>query len=59
MHACDFILFCYLMRFVNEEKLLEIEIEPGMRNGQEYPFISEGMEPIAFIWSLYTLYSSR
>ena len=28
---------------MNEEKLLEIEIEPGMRDGQEYPFISEGI----------------
>lgn len=27
---------------VPEEKLLEIEIEPGMRDGQEYPFIAEG-----------------
>jgi len=22
--------------------LLEIEIEPGMRDGQEYPFVAEG-----------------
>lgn len=29
-------------RFVPEEKLLEIEIEPGMRDGQEYPFVAEG-----------------
>lgn len=27
---------------VPEEKLLEIEIEPGMRDGQEYPFVAEG-----------------
>ena len=27
---------------VNEEKLLEIEIEPGMKDGQEYPFVAEG-----------------
>jgi len=27
---------------VPEEKLLEIEIEPGMTDGQEYPFIAEG-----------------
>lgn len=27
---------------MNEEKQLEIEIEPGMKDGQEYPFISEG-----------------
>jgi DnaJ family protein B protein 11 len=29
-------------RFVLEEKVLEIEIEPGMHDGQEYPFIAEG-----------------
>ena len=33
---------CVIFRFVPEEKLLEIEIEPGMRNGQEYPFVAEG-----------------
>lgn len=32
----------FSIRFVNEEKLLEIEIEPGMRDYQEYPFIGEG-----------------
>ena len=29
-------------RFENEEKLLEIEVEPGMHDGQEYPFVAEG-----------------
>ena len=33
---------CFIYRMVPEEKLLEIEIEPGMRDGQEYPFIAEG-----------------
>ncbi|XP_013412509.1 dnaJ homolog subfamily B member 11 [Lingula anatina] len=33
---------CPNVKFVPEEKLLEIEIEPGMRNGQEYPFVAEG-----------------
>ncbi|BFZ15379.1 hypothetical protein BsWGS_18418 [Bradybaena similaris] len=33
---------CPNIRFVPEEKLLEIEIEPGMRDGQEYPFVAEG-----------------
>ncbi|CAH1788009.1 unnamed protein product [Owenia fusiformis] len=33
---------CPNVKFVNEEKVLEIEIEPGMRDGQEYPFVSEG-----------------
>jgi len=27
---------------VLEEKVLEVEIEPGMRDGYNYPFISEG-----------------
>ena len=27
---------------MNEEKVLEVEIEPGMRDGQEYPFTAEG-----------------
>lgn len=29
-------------RLINEERTLEIEIEPGMRDGQEYPFVAEG-----------------
>lgn len=33
---------CPNIKFVNEEKLLEVEIEPGMRDGYEYPFLSEG-----------------
>ncbi|XP_064597830.1 dnaJ homolog shv-like [Liolophura sinensis] len=33
---------CPNVAFVPEEKLLEIEIEPGMRDGQEYPFVAEG-----------------
>ena len=33
---------CTRCRFVNEEKILEIEIEPGMRDGYQYPFVSEG-----------------
>lgn len=37
-----FILF---VRMVSEEKLLEIEIEPGMKDGQEYPFTAEGLRP--------------
>lgn len=27
---------------VPEEKLLEIEVERGMRDGQTYPFVAEG-----------------
>ena len=52
-------IYTYLFRFVNEEKLLEIEIEPGMRDGQEYPFISEGTEAIGFMLLPYTLCSFR
>ncbi|XP_072034987.1 dnaJ homolog subfamily B member 11-like [Amphiura filiformis] len=33
---------CQNVRLVNEEKLLELEIEPGMVDGQEYPFVGEG-----------------
>ncbi|GFU49415.1 dnaJ homolog shv [Trichonephila clavipes] len=33
---------CPNVKFVNEEKLLEIEIEPGMKDGQEQKFIAEG-----------------
>ena len=29
-------------RYETEEKILEVEIEPGMRDGYQYPFISEG-----------------
>ena len=29
-------------RMVPEEKELEVEIEAGMRDGQEYPFVAEG-----------------
>lgn len=31
-----------MYRIVPEEKLLEIEIEPGMRHEQIYPFVAEG-----------------
>lgn len=31
-----------LFRLVNEERTLEVEIEPGVRDGMEYPFIGEG-----------------
>lgn len=35
---------CPAVTYVTKEKLLEVEIEPGMHDGQEYPFIAEGME---------------
>ena len=34
---------CPAVRFVTKEKLLEIEVEMGMKDGQEYPFIAEGV----------------
>lgn len=33
---------CPNYKYVNEEKMLEVEIEAGMRDGHEYPFLSEG-----------------
>eukprot|EP00118_Oscarella_pearsei_P028797 m.2958 g.2958 ORF g.2958 m.2958 type:complete len:380 (+) comp8989_c0_seq1:1456-2595(+) len=33
---------CPNVKFETEEKILEVEIEPGMRDGHEYPFVSEG-----------------
>ncbi|XP_033104849.1 dnaJ homolog subfamily B member 11-like [Anneissia japonica] len=33
---------CPNVKLVNEEKILELEIEPGMADGHEYPFIAEG-----------------
>lgn len=38
-HVCD---ECPNIKFVPEEKILEVEIEAGMRDGHEYPFIAEG-----------------
>ena len=32
--------FCF--RLVSEERILEVEIEPGMKNGQEHKFVAEG-----------------
>lgn len=33
---------CPAVTYVTKEKLLEVEVEPGMRDGQEYPFVAEG-----------------
>ncbi|XP_008703433.1 dnaJ homolog subfamily B member 11 isoform X1 [Ursus maritimus] len=33
---------CPNVKLVNEERTLEVEIEPGVRDGMEYPFIGEG-----------------
>ena len=38
--STKYVAFVY--RMVPEEKLLEVEIEPGMRDGQIYPFVAEG-----------------
>ena len=29
-----------------EEKILELDIEPGMRDGYQYPFVAEGKCPL-------------
>lgn len=34
---------CPAVTYVTKEKLLEVEIEPGMHDGQEYPFVAEGL----------------
>lgn len=39
---CIFSLHSLWLRLVNEERTLEVEIEPGVRDGMEYPFIGEG-----------------
>lgn len=33
---------CPNVKLVNEERVLEIEVEPGMRDGQEIKFVAEG-----------------
>ena len=40
---------CPAVTYVTKEKLLEVEIEPGMHDGQEYPFVAEGMKIILII----------
>lgn len=34
---------CPNKKFIIKDQVLEIEIEQGMVDGQEYPFVSEGM----------------
>ena len=34
---------CSNKKFVIKDQILEIEIEQGMTDGQEYPFLSEGI----------------
>uniref|UniRef100_A0A8C4R410 DnaJ homolog subfamily B member 11 n=1 Tax=Eptatretus burgeri TaxID=7764 RepID=A0A8C4R410_EPTBU len=33
---------CPNVKLINEEKTLEVEIEPGVQDGMEYPFMGEG-----------------
>lgn len=33
---------CPNVKLVSEERILEVEIEPGMKNGQEHKFVAEG-----------------
>lgn len=39
---CSSTVYSLFCRLVNEERTLEVEIEPGVRDGMEYPFIGEG-----------------
>ncbi len=42
-------VFCVLnLRLVNEERTLEVEIEQGVRDEMEYPFIGEGKSTESF-----------
>ena len=45
--ACDY--HVTQLRYVLEEKVLEVEIEPGMKDGYDYPFIAEGTFQISFL----------
>lgn len=40
---------------MNEERTLEVEIEPGVRDGMEYPFIGEGERPVFIILTHFCL----
>ncbi len=43
MKFINMFLLCFLIhRLVNEERTLEVEIEQGVRDEMEYPFIGEG-----------------
>jgi hypothetical protein len=35
--------FLFLLRFVTEEKVLEIEVEAGVADGYQIPFVAEGL----------------
>lgn len=41
-------VFIDVLRLVNEERTLEVEIEQGVRDEMEYPFIGEGKTVILF-----------
>lgn len=40
--AIELLILFFFCRYVLQEKILEVEIEPGMRDGYQYPFIAEG-----------------
>jgi len=48
-----FLLFTVNHRLVNEERTLEVEIEQGVRDEMEYPFIGEGKYTSIFIQITY------
>ena len=43
--SCDY--HVTQLRYVLEEKVLEVEIELGMKDGYDYPFIAEGIVQIS------------
>uniref|UniRef100_A0A8B9GPR6 DnaJ homolog subfamily B member 11 n=1 Tax=Astyanax mexicanus TaxID=7994 RepID=A0A8B9GPR6_ASTMX len=43
---------CPNIKLVNEERTLEVEIEQGVRDEMEYPFIGEGLPIIAEEWEI-------
>lgn len=58
--VCIFIFFflnSLCLRLVNEERTLEVEIEPGVRDGMEYPFIGEGEILILMFYCHNSLFS--
>lgn len=51
------ICFSLSHRFVTEEKVLEIEVEPGVTDGYEIPFHSDGNFEVIHLPTLSDLFS--
>ena len=43
------------LRYVLKEKILEVEIEPGMKDGYQYPFIAEGIYDVVTVVAQHTM----